>query len=86
MIRRALIVLFVGIALSSCTQNDGYIGLLFGKWQLIEIWEDETMTQHDNLYYNFQTSVIMVQVVYRGGIENAAGLYYGNYERDGDEL
>ena len=23
MIRRALIVLFVGIALSSCTQNDG---------------------------------------------------------------
>ncbi len=86
MIRRALIVLFVGIALSSCTQNDGYIGLLFGKWQLIEIWEDETMTQHDNLYYNFQTSVIMVQVVYRDGIENAAGLYYGNYERDGDEL
>ena len=38
MIRRILIGLFLGIVVTSCTHNDGYIGPLFGKWQLIEMW------------------------------------------------
>lgn len=44
MIRRILIGLFLGIVVTSCTHNDGYIGPLFGKWQLIEMWENGTMT------------------------------------------
>ena len=56
MIRRILIGLFLGIVVTSCTHNDGYIGPLFGKWQLIEMWENGTMTPHDSLYYNFQSS------------------------------
>ena len=71
MIRRILIGLFLGIVVTSCTHNDGYIGPLFGKWQLIEMWENGTMTPHDSLYYNFQSSVIKLQLVHRGGIENA---------------
>lgn len=43
MIRRILIGLFLGIVVTSCTHNDGYIGPLFGKWQLIEMWENGTM-------------------------------------------
>ena len=61
MIRRILIGLFLGIVVTSCTHNDGYIGPLFGKWQLIEMWENGTMTPHDSLYYNFQSSVIKLQ-------------------------
>ena len=81
MIRRILIGLFLGIVVTSCTHNDGYIGPLFGKWQLIEMWENGTMTPHDSLYYNFQSSVIKLQLVHRG-TEN----YFGSYVRENDIL
>ena len=86
MIRRILIGLFLGIVVTSCTHNDGYIGPLFGKWQLIEMWENGTMTPHDSLYYNFQSSVIKLQLVHRGGIENATDNYFGSYVRENDIL
>ena len=86
MIRRILIGLFLGIVVTSCTHNDGYIGPLFGKWQLIEMWENGTMTPHDSLYYNFQSSVIKLQLVHRVGIENAKDNYFGSYVRENDIL
>ena len=86
MIRRILIGLFLGIVVTSCTHNDGYIGPLFGKWQLIEMWENGTMTPHDSLYYNFQSSVIKLQLVRRGGIENTTENYFGSYVRENDIL
>ena len=86
MIRRILIGLFLGIVVTSCTHNDGYIGPLFGKWQLIEMWENGTMTPHDSLYYNFQSSVIKLQLVHRGGIENTTENYFGSYVRENDIL
>lgn len=86
MIRRILIGLFLGIVVSSCTHNDGNIGPLFGKWQLIEMWENGTMTPHDSLYYNFQSSVIKLQLVHRGGIENTIENYFGSYVRENDIL
>ena len=61
MIRRILIGLFLGIVVTSCTHNDGYIGPLFGKWQLIEMWENGTMTPHDSLYYNLILSLIVLE-------------------------
>ena len=86
MIRRILIGLFLGIVVTSCTHNDGYIGPLFGKWQLIEMWENGTMTPHDSLYYNFQSSVIQLQLVHRGGIVNTTENYFGSYVRENDIL
>lgn len=86
MIRRILIGLFLGIVVPSCTHNDGDIGPLFGKWQLIEMWENGTMTPHDSLYYNFQSSVIKLQLVHRGGIENRTDNYFGSYVREDDTL
>ena len=86
MIRRILIGLFLGIVVTSCTHNDGYIGPLFGKWQLIEMWENGTMTPHDSLYYNFQSSVIKLQLVHRGAIENTTENYFGSYVRENDIL
>ncbi len=86
MIRRILLGICLGVIVTSCTQHDGYIGPIFGKWQLTEMWEDGTMTPHDSLYYNFQTSIIMVQVVHRGGLNNWADLYYGSYVQEDDSL
>lgn len=79
-----LLSLTLGITVTSCTQNDGYIGPIFGKWQLIEMWEGETMTPHDNIYYNFQTDVILVQLVHRS--VNVTDAYYGNFVKEGNEL
>ena len=79
-----LLSLCLGIAVTSCTQNDGYIGPIFGKWQLIEMWEGETMTPHDNIYYNFQTDVILVQLVHRE--VNVTDAYYGNFVKEDNEL
>lgn len=81
-----LLSLFLGITVTSCTQNDGYIGPIFGKWQLTEMWKGETVTPHDSIYYNFQTSVILVQLVHRYGIENSTENYYGNFEKDDTTL
>ncbi len=81
-----LLSLFLGITVTSCTQNDGYIGPIFGKWQLTEMWKGETVTPHDSIYYNFQTSVIMVQVVHRNGLENLTDGYYGNFVKEDDTL
>ena len=49
MIRRILIGLFLGIVVTSCTHNDGYIGRLLAKCQLIEMLLNATMTPHDSL-------------------------------------
>lgn len=85
-IRRILLALFVGLAITSCTQNDGYIGPIFGKWQLTEMWEGGVMTPHDSLYYNFQTSIIQLQLVHRYGIGNESDSFYGNYVKENGEL
>ena len=42
--------------------------------------------EHDSLYYNFQSSVIKLQLVHRGGIENATDNYFGSYVREDDIL
>ena len=68
-VRRVLLGVLLVVAVTSCTQNDGYIGPIFGKWQLTEMWEGQTMTPHDSIYYNFQTDIIMLQLVHRNGIE-----------------
>lgn len=47
--------------LYSCSQNDGYIGPIFGKWQLQEIdYIDHTET-YDSIFYNFQSKIVNVQ-------------------------
>lgn len=85
-IRRILFALCLGVIVASCTQHDGFIGPIFGKWQLTEMWEDGVMTPHDSIYYNFQTSLIMLQVVHRQGISNATDQYTGSYVHENDTL
>ncbi len=44
------------------------------------------MTPHDSIYYNFQTDIIMLQLVHRNGIENTTENFYGNYVQENGEL
>ncbi len=85
-IYRILLGLVLGVAITSCTQNDGYIGPIFGKWQLTEMWENGTMTPHDSIFYNFQTSIIQIQLVHRSGLNNSTDNFYGNFVKENGEL
>lgn len=44
------------------------------------------MTPHDSIYYNFQTSIIQLQVVYRSSFGNISDSFYGNFSKENGEL
>ena len=54
------IIIFIGL-LVSCTQNNGNIGPLFGKWQLREIQTEDNLTAYDSIFYNFQSNIVQLQ-------------------------
>ncbi|MDD6210809.1 MAG: lipocalin-like domain-containing protein [Bacteroidales bacterium] len=47
--------------LFSCSQNDGYIGPIFGKWQLQKIETNGSVITYDSIFYNFQNSIVNLQ-------------------------
>lgn len=55
------------LVLSSCTQNHGNIGRLFGSWHLYAMTEDGTtvdIESHGDTFWSFQSSLIMVTTEY----------------------
>lgn len=55
-------VLFIMlISLCGCTQNNGYIGPVFGSWSLVGIYEDETPLETEGeTVFSFQNEVVQV--------------------------
>lgn len=49
--------------LASCTQNEGYIGDLFGIWRLEEITDGTTVEECDTIFMAFQADVFQVRRV-----------------------
>lgn len=49
--------------LASCTQNEGYIGDLFGIWRLEEISDGTTVEECDTIFMAFQADVFQVRRV-----------------------
>lgn len=49
--------------LASCTQNEGYIGDLFGIWRLEEITDGTTIEECDTIFMAFQADVFQVRRV-----------------------
>lgn len=49
--------------LASCTQNEGYIGDLFGLWRLEEISDGTTVEECDTIFMAFQADVFQVRRV-----------------------
>ena len=52
---------FLLCLLFSCSQNDGYIGPIFGKWQLQEIDYSDRTEAYDSIFYNFQSGIVSLQ-------------------------
>ena len=58
--RIAIYIIFTGLFIS-CTQNNGDIGYLFGKWQLREIQTADQSVAYDSIFYNFQGGIVELQ-------------------------
>lgn len=56
-------LLIILSALASCTQNEGYIGDLFGIWRLEEITYGTTVEECDTIFMAFQADVFQVRRV-----------------------
>lgn len=51
----AILIILLSL-LTACTQNEGYIGDLFGIWRLEEITNDTTIDRCDTIFMAFQAT------------------------------
>ena len=87
MIRKICTLLFFFILISAggCTQNNGYIGPVFGSWSLVEISEDgEPLPLNDETVFSFQNEV--VRVVRLVNPPYSAVTKFGSFTLSGDVL
>ncbi len=82
--RQLLIALVLASFCTSCVQPNGYIGDLFGMWQLVEMWNGDEVEQRDDIFYSFQSSVIDVRLVRRES--NLSIEFYGDYICEDDSI
>ena len=80
--RIAIFIIFAGL-LISCTQNNGSIGPLFGKWQLREIQTTDESIVYDSVFYNFQSNVVELQRIRPEYVVDRA---WGYFKHDEDQL
>ena len=69
-----------------CLQNHGYIGRLFGSWVLCEMTvngEDYDSSQYGDLFWSFQSNIIMMTTVFDHGTANRA---FGTWTESDDDL
>lgn len=62
--KRALYIIILIITLcftTSCVQNRGFIGDLFGQWRLEQIEYDNNSLECDTIFFAFQTNIIQVR-------------------------
>lgn len=81
--RKLLIFILIAplFILSGCTQNNGYIGPIFGSWSLLTISEDGVpLPQEYQTIFSFQNEV--VQVSWLLDPPYTVQLKYGNFSID----
>lgn len=70
---------------AGCTQNDGHIGRLFGKWKLVSMEYEGTTPEYEykgNIFWNFQSSTICMQLIE----DHNSADKYGNWHLEDDTL
>ena len=81
----ALVLLISIFILNSCTQNNGYIGPIFGSWSLVSISEDGVPIQlEDETVLSFQNEVVQVSRLVNPPY--TIEVRYGNFSIDDDVL
>ncbi len=73
------------ISLCGCTQNNGFIGPIFGSWSLVEISDNGVPLVMDrNTIFSFQNEV--VQILSRADDPFPSTSRYGNFVKTDDSL
>jgi len=73
--RIVIYIVFIAL-LASCTQNDGRIGSIFGKWQLREIQIGDNNVACDHVFYSFQSNIVQLRRLHSDyGVEWFTGFF-----------
>lgn len=79
------ICLLIILAVSGCTQNNGYIGPIFGSWSLMEISADgEPLAMTGETVFSFQNEVVRIEDV--SNFPNKGVIRFGNFSIIDDVL
>lgn len=82
---KQLLIGLVCLLLVGCTQNNGYIGDIFGQWQLKEITDkNETIVGDGTLFMSFQNEVVLFRKMAPDG--HGSGDYIGIFIHKNDSL
>lgn len=88
--KKSLAFVFMMISiwvLNSCTQNNGYIGPIFGSWSLISITENGVPIQlDDETVFSFQNQVVQVMKYKEPPYTGTGTTKYGNFTISDDVL
>ena len=80
-------LLVASVALSSCTQNGGDIGVWFGTWTISSVTVDGTVVPPPaGSYYSVQFQGEIVQVTITNDRHDPYTTTYGNWSDDGDQM
>ncbi|MBQ5750970.1 MAG: lipocalin-like domain-containing protein, partial [Bacteroidaceae bacterium] len=58
-----IVLAFIAVTLTSCMQNNGNIGYLFGQWRLEEVKHDNITTECDTVFFSFQSNVFQIRKI-----------------------
>ena len=82
--KRILLYTILFFFFTSCLQNMGNIGPIFGKWQLKELQTESKTVVYDSIFYNFQRKYIYLQKL--AEIPHVVYHNVGYFIRTDDEL
>lgn len=79
------ICLLIILAVGGCTQNNGYIGPIFGSWSLMEISADgKPLEMTAETVFSFQNEVVRIEDV--SNFPNKGVIKFGNFSISDDVL
>ena len=83
--RKAILCIILILLAASCTQHDGRIGPVFGKWQLKEVRYGSIVAAYDSVFYNFQGNLVRLERL-SSEVPHTVKYDMGYFSHIGDEL
>ena len=74
----------ITVTLTSCMQNGGNIGHLYGQWRLEEVKHDNITTACDTVFFSFQSDVFQIRKIIYNSYDYS--VFMGLYEHQEDVI
>ena len=74
----------ITVTLTSCMQNGGNIGHLYGQWRLEEVKHDNITTACDTVFFSFQSDVFQIRKIIYNSYDYS--VFMGLYEHQDDVI